>query len=77
LIRLVVEAGDDAFAEGDLNPGTSLRTLGYSSLSYMRLIDAIENELGVYLDPELETESLDTVAGIATAVHESRGDGGA
>lgn len=76
LARLVVEAGDDAFTERDLTPDASLRALGYSSLSYMRLIDAIENELGVWLDPSLETDGLDTLAGLAAVVRASRGDGG-
>jgi acyl carrier protein len=76
LFRLVVEAGEDVFTEQDLTPDTSLRSLGYSSLSYMRLIDAIENEFGVWIDPSLEAEGLDTVAGLATVVRASRGDGG-
>lgn len=35
--------------------------MSYSSLAYIRMIDAVENELGVYLDPEEESERFETI----------------
>lgn len=65
LIALAVESGDGNFSEQDVtDSGGSLGRLNYSSLSYMRLIDAIETELGVYLDPEADNalfENIDTL----------------
>lgn len=64
---LAVAAGDGDFTSQDLNAtGGSLQALGFSSLSYMRLVDAIENELGVYIEPGADAELLTTVDGIAT-----------
>jgi acyl carrier protein len=73
LVRLVVKSGDGNFTEKDLAAaGGSLKALSYSSLSFMRLIDAIENELGVYIDPEAAVSRFETVTGIADLVRESQ-----
>lgn len=65
LVRLILESSDRNLAAGDLaRDSGSLRTLGYSSLSYIRLIDAIENELGVYIDPDADLELFSTVDSI-------------
>ena len=62
LIRLVVESSGGTVSRADLDAaGGSLTALGYGSLAYMRLIDAIENELGVYVDPDADPHALSTV----------------
>ena len=72
LVRLVVSSGDGAIAESDLvKADGSLRALNFSSLSYMRLIDAIENELGVYVDPEADPERFATIDSLIDLVRES------
>jgi acyl carrier protein len=73
VMSLVVRSGDGNFAEKDLAAvGGSLKELGYSSLSFMRLIDAIENELGVYIDPDAAVNRFETVTGIAELIRESQ-----
>ncbi|WP_410667819.1 hypothetical protein [Amycolatopsis sp. cmx-4-68] len=69
LVALVVESGDGNFSEQDLAAANgSLRTLNYSSLSYMRLIDAIENELGVYLDPEADNALFENIESLTALI---------
>jgi acyl carrier protein len=73
VVRLVVNSGDGNVTEKDLAAtGGSLKELSYSSLSFMRLIDAIENELGVYIDPEAAVSRFETVDGIAELIRESQ-----
>lgn len=66
-------------AEGTLDrdelkaTGGSLASVGYSSLAYIRMLDMVENELGVYLDPELDSAQLETVDGIVSLVCEHLG----
>ncbi len=73
VLRLVVKSGDGNVTEGDLAAtGGSLAELSYSSLSYMRLIDAIENELGVYIDPEAAVSRFASVDGIVELIRESQ-----
>ncbi|MFB6890554.1 acyl carrier protein [Kitasatospora sp. NPDC056327] len=48
-----VRAGGSTFAE-----------LGMSSLSFLRLIDSLENEYGVYIDLEEAAGTLGTVGGL-------------
>ncbi|MEV6977287.1 acyl carrier protein [Kitasatospora sp. NPDC093806] len=50
-----VTAGSSTFAE-----------LGMSSLSFLRLIDSLENEFGVYIDLEEAAGTLGTVDGLVT-----------
>jgi acyl carrier protein len=78
LIRLIVESGDGGIGPQDLAAtGGSLSDLGYSSISYMRLIDAIENDLGVYIDPEADIKLFATVDSILGLVVEGlAGSGG-
>lgn len=71
LARLIVESGDGNLSQEDLRrTGGSLRNLGYSSLSYMRLIDAVETEIGVYLDPEADLQRFESVESILEMVLE-------
>jgi acyl carrier protein len=73
LVRLVIEASDsDISVEGLAAAGGSLSAFGYSSLSYIRLIDRIENELGAYIDPEADADMFATVDGIVALVLASR-----
>jgi acyl carrier protein len=78
LVRLIIESGDGGIGPDDLAAAAgSLRNLGYSSISYMRLIDAIENDLGVYIDPEADIELFTTVDSILGLVLEGlAGSGG-
>lgn len=65
VVRIIVNSAEGDLSEQDLaQAGGSLPSVSYSSLSYIRMIDAIENELGVYLDPEEESKRLETVDGI-------------
>jgi len=76
IVRIVLESGEGEITESDLAAADwSLTAVGYTSLSYIRMIDAVENELGVYLDPEAETERFATIDGIIGLVVESSGDG--
>lgn len=78
LVRLVVESGDGNFTADELaKAGGSLQALGYSSLSYIRLLDAIENELGVYVDPDQDIDRFVTVDDLLAVVDESREPSGA
>lgn len=78
LVRIIVDSSDGNLSVGELDAARgSLRALGYSSLSYIRLIDGIENELGVYIDPDADIELFTTVDSILGLVVESRdGSGG-
>ena len=72
LVRLIVAAGDGTVAESDLvQAGGSLRASNYTSLSFTRLIDAIESELGVYVDPEADPERFATIDTLADRLRES------
>lgn len=78
LVRLIVDSSDGGLSAGELaTVQGSLRAVGYSSLSFIRLIDGIENELGVYIDPDADIELFDTVDGILGLVAESRDGSGA
>ena len=69
LIALAVESGDGNFTAQDIaDADGSLRRLNYSSLAYMRLIDAIENELGVYLDPEADNALFENIDSLTELV---------
>ncbi|MEE1782269.1 phosphopantetheine-binding protein [Streptomyces sp. SP17BM10] len=71
ILELAIAAGDGSVSADELaGADYSLRDVGYSSLSYMRLIDSIENEVGVYLDPEAPIEhyeSIDSVTALVVA----------
>ncbi len=75
LLDFAVAAGDGTVTTADLAATNgSLTDAGYSSLSYMRLIDMIENELGVYLDPDADDEAFQSIDSITQLVLTS-GDG--
>ncbi|ATE54590.1 hypothetical protein [Actinosynnema pretiosum] len=71
IARIVIDS-----AEGDLTPaelsaaGGSLAGVGYSSLSLIRMLDAIENETGVFIDPEEDGERVGSVDQLAELVGE-------
>lgn len=69
ILGLAIAAGDGSVTAADLAAADySLRDVGYSSLSYMRLIDSIENEVGVYLDPEAAIEHYETIDSVTALV---------
>jgi acyl carrier protein len=60
LADMVAEASDgEVSAELALTSDHSLSALGLTSLGLIRLIDAIEDTLGVYLDLGADQPSLD------------------
>ncbi|MET7996128.1 acyl carrier protein [Amycolatopsis sp. NPDC005232] len=60
--NLVAESSDGVMTAADATrPGHTLVELGLSSLAYLRLIDAIENRYGVYIDLEEAAGKLGTV----------------
>jgi acyl carrier protein len=61
----VVEASEGAVTRDEaMTPGLTFPEMGLTSLAYLRLIDAVETRLGVYLDLDDESGSLETVDGI-------------
>ncbi|MEV6262936.1 phosphopantetheine-binding protein [Streptomyces sp. NPDC051784] len=75
IVSLAVAAGEGGFSERELaDAGHALSAVGFSSLAYMRLIDSIENELGVYLDPEADVEHYESIDSIAALVVASSGE---
>lgn len=69
ILDLAIAAGDGSVSADELAAANySLRDVGYSSLSYMRLIDSIENEVGVYLDPEAPIEHYETIDTVTALV---------
>ncbi|GAA3097813.1 phosphopantetheine-binding protein [Streptomyces echinatus] len=69
ILDLAIAAGDGSVTADELAAtGYSLRDVGYTSLSYMRLIDSIENEVGVYLDPEAAIEHYETIDSVTALV---------
>ncbi|MEU3830768.1 hypothetical protein GT045_24050 [Streptomyces sp. SID486] len=69
ILDLAIAAGDGSVTAADFAAANySLRDVGYSSLSYMRLIDSIENEVGVYLDPEAAIEHYETIDSVTALV---------
>ncbi|WP_377272868.1 acyl carrier protein [Peterkaempfera sp. SMS 1(5)a] len=72
LAQLVAESSDGAIpAEEALAGGTALSALGLTSLSRMRLIDAVEDEYGVEIDLDDNgwdlVDDLDSLASFLTA----------
>lgn len=69
IAELVAEASEGTVSGDHLRrDGARLVDLGLSSLAYLRLIDAIENEYGVYIDLEKAEGKLGTVQQIAEYV---------
>ncbi len=63
--------GDLAVAE-ILAADCSLPALGVTSLTYIRLIDAIEDEFGVDLDLVSDPSAIDTLDGLVAYVEKNR-----
>ena len=75
VVRIVVESAEGDLSEGDLTVAEgSLSAVSYSSLSYIRMIDTLENELGVFLDPEADDKRFETIDGIVDLVVENMRD---
>jgi acyl carrier protein len=71
--QLVTRASSGAISEEQASrPDTNLTEKGLSSLSYLKLIDAIEIELGVYIDLEGDIAFMTSVGGIVEYVSTQR-----
>ncbi|CAL9286646.1 hypothetical protein [Streptomyces sp. SudanB182_2057] len=69
ILRIVLGAAEGDLTEQDLAAANwSLPAVSYSSLAYIRMIDTVENELGVYLDPEEESERFETIDNLVELV---------
>ncbi|MEV5867185.1 hypothetical protein AB0L79_11130 [Streptomyces tendae] len=69
VIRLIISSHEGDISVSDIEAhGGVLKAVNYTSLSYIRLLDAIENEFGAYLDADEGAEALGTVDGIVAAV---------
>ncbi len=77
IVRLVLDSAEGDLTEADLAAvGWSLPDVSYSSLSAIRLLDAVENEFGVYLDAEDDADRITTVDGIVALVRQRLGEDG-
>ncbi|GAA0434530.1 hypothetical protein Acor_08990 [Acrocarpospora corrugata] len=66
LAVMVAAATDDQISADDVLAGEhSLAALGVTSLSLIRLVDAIEDEFGVDVDPGLVDDFANLVADVA------------
>ncbi|HST48467.1 phosphopantetheine-binding protein [Jatrophihabitans sp.] len=73
IARLVAHASAGSISEEQAaRPGTNLSELGLSSLDYLKLIDAVELELGVFIDLEGDLAFMTSVQGIADYVSAQR-----
>ncbi|GAA5069476.1 acyl carrier protein [Thermocatellispora tengchongensis] len=69
LARMISEAGDGEISAAEiLADGGSLTALGLTSLAALRLIDAIETELGVEVDIDADPEALESLDGLTAHV---------
>ncbi|MGW4648514.1 hypothetical protein [Kitasatospora sp. NPDC004289] len=69
IVRIVLGAAEGDLTEQALAAANwSLPAVSYSSLAYIRMIDTVENELGVYLDPEEDSERFETIDSIVDLV---------
>ncbi|GLZ29304.1 hypothetical protein Lesp02_14940 [Lentzea sp. NBRC 105346] len=72
IVRIVVESAEGDLSEQDLvAAGGSLPGVSYSSLSLIRMIDAVENQLGVYLDPDSDSARFETIDSLVELVSEN------
>ena len=63
--ELAVTASDGSLPLDVVLAGTSsFADLGMSSLSFLRLIDSLENEFGIYIDLEEAAGTLTNVGGL-------------
>ena len=73
IARLVTRASSGWISEEQAaRSDTSLTEQGLSSLSYLKLIDSIEIELGVYIDLEGDIAFMTSVKGIVEYVSTQR-----
>lgn len=73
IARLVTRASSGWISgEQAARSDTSLTEQGLSSLSYLKLIDSIEIELGVYIDLEGDIAFMTSVKGIVEYVSTQR-----
>jgi acyl carrier protein len=70
---VAVTSSDGISAAVALEPGSTLTDKGMTSLGYLRLIDAIETEFGIYVDLEADSTFLETVHGIAQRISDEVG----
>lgn len=69
--ELVAAVSEGAVSkETALSGSSTLTELGLTSLAYLRLIDALENEFGVYIDLEEDTSFLGSVEGLVRYLDE-------
>lgn len=69
IVRIVLSSAEGDLTERDLATANwSLPQVSYSSLAYIRMIDTVENELGVYLDPEEESDRFETIDSLVELV---------
>jgi acyl carrier protein len=62
---LVTQATDGSISlEAASKEGVTFAEIGMSSLAYLRLIDAVENEFGIYIDLEEAAGKVNTARGI-------------
>jgi acyl carrier protein len=74
IANLVEHASDGLISAAEaLKPDTDLQERGLSSLAFLQLVDAIENEVGVYVDLEEDIQFMRTVAGITRYVEAQLG----
>lgn len=69
-VALLVEQASDGSVDQQraLEGAGTFLEIGLTSLAYLRLIDAIENEFGVYVDLEDETVTLNSVETFAAYI---------
>jgi len=73
IARLVTRASAGSISEAEaVRPDIDLTEQGLSSLSYLKLIDSIETELGVYIDLEGDIAFMTSVSGIVEYVSTQR-----
>ena len=69
---LAESSGGTVTPEQALDTSTNLIEKGFTSLSFLQLIDAVENTFGLYIDLEGDTTFLGSVPGIAGHVAEQQ-----
>lgn len=68
---LIEDASDGVISrEAALDESANLLEKGFSSLSFLQLVDALETKYGVYIDLEQDTTFLGRVSGIVTFLSE-------
>jgi acyl carrier protein len=69
--KLIIECCEAEITQEDIDAADGvLVALNYTSLSFIRMLDAIENEFGVYIDLEQNEGKLSTADALIGAVTE-------